>query len=161
MPFKKQLQRVGLLMVVGDGEASAKQQEQAQQAGIDLMHAAIRPVSADALEGERVLAFAGIGRPEKLFASLKEAGATVVETMAFPDHHYFTKEDARRILRVAEEQDLLPITTTKDYVRLNGREEQSIARLANLTSVLEVEMKIEDPDALLERLTHVLETATA
>ncbi len=161
MPFKKQLQRVGLLMVVGDGEASAKQQEQAQQAGIDLMHAAIRPVSADALEGERVLAFAGIGRPEKLFASLKEAGATVVETMAFPDHHYFTKEDARRILRVAEEQDLLPITTTKDYVRLNGREEQSIARLANLASVLEVEMKIEDPDALLERLTHVLETATA
>ncbi|SFT94503.1 lipid-A-disaccharide kinase [Pseudovibrio denitrificans] len=161
MPFKKQLGRVSLLMVVGEGDKSKLQQEAAQQAGIDLMRAAIRPVSADALEGERVLAFAGIGRPEKLFASLKEAGAEVVETMSFPDHHYFTKEDARLILRMAEAQDLLPITTTKDYVRLDGREERSIARLANVASVLEVEMKIEDPDALLERLKPVLGSARA
>ncbi|MGH0001078.1 tetraacyldisaccharide 4'-kinase [Pseudovibrio ascidiaceicola] len=157
MPFTKQLQRVGLLMVVGEGDASIDQQMAAQQAGIDLMHAAIRPVSADALDGERVLAFAGIGRPEKLYASLREAGAEVIETMSFPDHHYFTKEDARLILREAEAQDLLPITTTKDYVRLDGREEPSIARLANVASVLEVEMKIADPDALIERLKPVLD----
>ncbi len=159
MPFERQLGRASLLMVIGEGEQSFQQQEAARQAGIEQMRAAIRPVSADALEGERVLAFAGIGRPEKLFASLREAGADVVKTMSFPDHHYFTKDDARKILQVSEDQDLLPITTTKDYVRLDGRDEQSIARLAHVASVLEVEMKIAEPDALLERLKPLLQSA--
>lgn len=158
MPFEKQLKRVDLLMVIGDGNASCPQQQGAKTAGIEVEYAAIRPVSADALEGERVLAFAGIGRPEKLFASLRETGADVVQSLSFPDHHHFTREDARKILSIAEELDLLPITTTKDYVRLDGREEPSIARLANLASVLEVEMKIADPDALMERLKPVLAT---
>ncbi|KZL18744.1 Tetraacyldisaccharide 4'-kinase [Pseudovibrio axinellae] len=161
MPFEKQLPSVSLLMVIGEGECGIQPKNAAECTGIDMMSAAIRPISADALEGERVLAFAGIGRPEKLFASLREVGADVVEAMSFPDHHYFKKDDARKILKIAEAQDLLPITTTKDYVRLDGREEPAIERLANVVSVLEVEMKISDPEALMNYLKPLLENGKA
>lgn len=159
MSFKKQLAKVDLLMVIGDGPAQERELKEAQSRGIEVERAAIRPVSADALEGERVLAFAGIGRPEKLFATLREIGADVVEAKSFPDHHHFTKQDAREILKIAEEQDLLPITTTKDYVRLDGREEVSIAKLAQMVSVLEVEMKLENSKGVLARLAPVLDGA--
>ena len=156
MPFKEQLVKVDLLLVVGEGIAAERELKEVAQCGLAIEQAWIRPVSADALEGERVLAFAGIGRPEKLFATLREIGADLVEAKSFPDHHYFTKQDAREILKLAEDEDLLPITTTKDYVRLDGRQEVSIARLAQMTSVLEVEMKLANPENILARLNQIL-----
>lgn len=45
-----------------------------------------------ALSGRRVHAVAGIGRPERFFATLRALGAEVVPH-AFPDHHPYTAED--------------------------------------------------------------------
>ena len=47
-----------------------------------------------ALGGGRVLAFAGIGDPEKFFATLREAGIAVAATRSFPDHHRYTQREA-------------------------------------------------------------------
>ena len=66
----------------------------------------------------RVLAFAGIGRPEKFFEGLCEAGTEVVETAPFADHHaYSARELARLTVRAAELQARL-VTTAKDFARL-------------------------------------------
>ena len=54
------------------------------------------PEVAD-LAGGRVLAFAGIARPEKFYRMLREAGVTVAATLSFPDHHPFTEADLRRV----------------------------------------------------------------
>ncbi len=48
--------------------------------------------------GRRVLAFAGIARPEKFFTMLADAGVIVAGHGPFPDHHPFTEADLRRVL---------------------------------------------------------------
>jgi tetraacyldisaccharide 4'-kinase len=71
-----------------------------------------------ALVGRRVLAFAGIGRPEKFFAMLREAGVVVAAGQGFADHHRYSQREMRTLLAQAERLGALPVTTPKDAVRL-------------------------------------------
>lgn len=76
--------------------------------------------TADApdIKGKRVIAFAGIGRPEKFFNTLKAAGAEIAETILFPDHHLFSNAEIENVLARAKTQDSAVITTEKDFVRI-------------------------------------------
>jgi tetraacyldisaccharide 4'-kinase len=71
-----------------------------------------------ALHGRRLLAFAGIGRPVKFFATLREAGADVADAVAFPDHHRFSARELDALMARARSRDAVPVTTAKDFVRL-------------------------------------------
>ena len=64
--------------------------------------AVLAPVDGDRLAGSRLLAFAGIGRPEKFFATLRALGAVLVGTRAFPDHHPYRTAEIEQLLRNAE-----------------------------------------------------------
>ncbi|CDK97343.1 Tetraacyldisaccharide 4'-kinase (Lipid A 4'-kinase) [Magnetospirillum gryphiswaldense MSR-1 v2] len=75
------------------------------------------PEAAD-LAGARVVAFAGIGRPEKFFATLRQAGADVVATHAFADHHPYGRADVERLRQHAASLNAQLWTTAKDAVRL-------------------------------------------
>ena len=86
-------------------------------ASLPVLHATLRP-DATGLAGSRVLAFAGIGRPAKFFATLVEAGAVLAGTRAFPDHHPFRPTELRRLARRAEALGAVLVTTPKDAARL-------------------------------------------
>jgi tetraacyldisaccharide 4'-kinase len=70
------------------------------------------------LAAQRVIAFAGIGRPEKFFAMLREAGVVVASCHGFADHHPYSERELRPLLAEAERLGALPVTTPKDAVRL-------------------------------------------
>ncbi|MCG6949697.1 MAG: tetraacyldisaccharide 4'-kinase [Acidobacteria bacterium] len=72
------------------------------------------------LSGQRVLAFAGLGRPEGFAATLVEAGAEIVATRWFPDHHAYTDQDLADILSQARAASAVPVTTAKDAVKLSS-----------------------------------------
>lgn len=60
-----------------------------------LLHQVSSPVNtlaADALQGKRLLAVAGIGNPERFFGQLRRMGLAF-ETRVFPDHHPFQAQD--------------------------------------------------------------------
>ena len=83
-------------------------------------------VEADLVPGEEarallarpVVAFAGIGRPEKFFETLEAAGCSVIARHAFADHHRYKPGEIAAIMAQAKERDAQPVTTEKDYVRL-------------------------------------------
>lgn len=70
------------------------------------------------LEGRDVLAFAGIGRPEKFFQTLVDLGARVVAHSGFPDHHRYRPDEVMAVVEDAVRRGARPVTTAKDWVRL-------------------------------------------
>ena len=67
-----------------------------------------------------IVAFAGIGVPDRLFNTLESLGATLIERIPFPDHHPFTAADAARLLDLADKRGATLVTTEKDRARLAG-----------------------------------------
>jgi tetraacyldisaccharide 4'-kinase len=97
------------------------------------------------LSGAPVVAFAGIGVPDRFFATLRTLGARIADEIPFPDHHAFTPSDATRLLDLARVQGAILVTTEKDRVRLAGLD-GPLAELRNATRALPVRMKLEARD---------------
>jgi len=58
-----------------------------------------------------------IADPERARAALEEAGFTIVDMTAFPDHHFFSRAEVGKILEEALQNDLRVLVTGKDWVK--------------------------------------------
>ena len=112
--------------------------------------------STDWLKGARVVAWAGIGAPQRFFATLQALDADVVETIAFRDHQWLGEDDARRLLDLARRHSAALVTTEKDMARLAGAH-GLCGELKGATRVVPVRLTLADPDA--ERLFSLIATA--
>src|SRR6266851_655119 len=155
-PLKAQLARAQALVVIGISLGAADVAADAWARNVPVFHARLEPDAGfvAALGGGRVLAFAGIGDPEKFFATLSDAGVAVAATRSFPDHHRFTPEEARALCEDADREGLILVTTEKDLARLAGDED--MAELAAHVHALPVTVAFDDEESfktlLLERV---------
>ncbi len=101
------------------------------------------------LRGRNVVAFAGIARPEKFFATLSQLGANLVARVAFADHQRIPTDEFMRMVELADSAGAVLMTTTKDYVRLPVESRQMVEPLP-------VSVRWEDEGALAEILEPVL-----
>jgi tetraacyldisaccharide 4'-kinase len=140
-PLDPQLKRADALIVVGDDSAAdwLKRRKKPR-----VLRARLVPDAKAAahLKGKRVLAFAGIGRPQKFAGTLKGLGADVVRLMEFPDHHVFTAKDARLLVEEAKREGLILVTTEKDRARLAGG---ALRELAAKAMALPVRLAFDEP----------------
>jgi tetraacyldisaccharide 4'-kinase len=114
-----------------------------------VLHADLRAVAGERLAGKRLLAFAGIGRPEKFFATLRALGAELVGTRSFPDHHPFRSVEIDQLFRAAERAQARLVTTAKDIVRVPAAKRAAI-------EVLKVEIRWAHSAALVDLLRAVV-----
>ncbi|MXQ14773.1 tetraacyldisaccharide 4'-kinase [Microvirga makkahensis] len=121
-PMKAQWPAVDAVLVIGQGAAGETVAQQAEALGKRVFRGRLAPdpTLADTFGGRRVLAFAGIGRPEKFFETLRACGAIVEETRAFPDHHPYNRGELESLRREAEARGVQAVTTEKDLVRIGG-----------------------------------------
>lgn len=127
-----------------------------------VLSAEMKPVADSSwLRGQRVLAFAGIGNPERFFRMLEGLGATVVRAHRFADHHAFTDTEAARLLSEAEKLSATLVTTEKDFVRLGGTGVQ--ADLQRAARPLPIALSFHDAGGavLMARITAAMARRTA
>jgi tetraacyldisaccharide 4'-kinase len=119
-PVVPGLARADVLVLVGtDSERGTAMKDWPVLAGAVAARLVPRETGLS-LVGEKVLAFAGIGRPGKFFATLKAMGAEIVEAVAFADHYDYPLAVLRRLQRRARSEDAMVVTTEKDAVRLTA-----------------------------------------
>src|SRR5690606_38713784 len=86
-----------------------------------VLRATVKPEGeAGMLHGVGVVAYAGIGNPERFFQMLEDLGAEVLHKPSFADHHVISEIEAGSLLRVARERGARLVTTEKDVARLAG-----------------------------------------
>lgn len=109
--------------------------------------------AAEALNGVTVLAFAGIGRPEKFFATVEACGARIAERRIYGDHHDYSDDALLALAAHCAANRLNPVTTVKDAVRIGGQRAEVIFK--GQLGILPVTLEFDDPaavEALIEPL---------
>jgi tetraacyldisaccharide 4'-kinase len=134
-PIRQGLARADAVVLMGDGTPDLQ--------GFDgpVLRARLVPATQTALQDARVVAFAGIGRPEKFFHTLQALGANVVERHAFADHHAFTSAEIAQLKDAARRLDARLVTTEKDRARLSADAREGVETLG-------VDAIFEGPEAL-------------
>jgi len=98
------------------------------------------------LREKKVVALAGVARPESFLRLLTQLGAHVVSTLLYPDHHRYQPQDLNK-----GEKNSVIVTTEKDAVKLRplSLPEREIV-------VLGIELKIEKEAGFRIRLKNYL-----
>lgn len=153
-PLKTQFQHVDALVVIGDGEAADPLIRAAARAGRAIIRAELLPIGIKDWRKTPILAYAGIGRPEKFFASLAAIRAPVAKTMSFPDHHRYTEIEAERLIAHADAAGLRLVTTEKDMARLSGAA-AAAGKLRERSEAFTVNIRFDNPVAVGEMILEV------
>jgi tetraacyldisaccharide 4'-kinase len=158
-PLAAQLVRTDALLVIGEGDAAGDVERILAGRSVTVLHAHVSPDAntLDALRGQRVLAFAGIGDPDRFFSTLRAQGIEVAAERRFPDHHRFTKDELWALRTEATRGELALVTTEKDFARLIGGD---LAPLAKGVMPLPVTLRFDDEARLRELIVAKLHGVT-
>jgi tetraacyldisaccharide 4'-kinase len=158
-PLKPQIQRADALLVIGEGTQAENLVRASARAGTAVLYARIKPTRVKEWRKDPILAFAGIGHPEKFFATLKNAHAPVARTLSFPDHYSYGEADAVKLLEMADAEKLRLVTTEKDMVRLAGKTGM-LAKLRERIEPFHVILEFDNPVAVSEMLDEAVRKAS-
>lgn len=143
-PLARARARADAAVFVGADEKSAERAAAAHGSQF-----AAWPAPVDAPTPGRVVAFTGIGKPQKFFDLLKAEGFDLAHTLAFPDHHHFSDHDRKALARLSKAKEAPLITTEKDHVRLP-------ASFAQTVMTLPIAMTINKPALLTNMMLSTL-----
>lgn len=146
-PLRNQWAHTDAVIMVGEGEAG---EAIAAKAPCPVFRGLTEPDPeiAATLAGKKVMAVAGIGRPQKLYDSLESVGAEVKIGRAFDDHHTFDRHEIEALVAESAQNALTLVTTAKDHVRIMAVD----SKLAKKFKVLPIRFIAEDPQGLTQWL---------
>lgn len=152
-PVAAGLKRADILLSIGPADAQDSFRRQwgaALPAGLSHLTGHLAPLQMGMdWRGQRVLAFAGIGYPDKFFATLKTQGAEVVRAVALDDHQPISDLLLSRLEAEAAQLGAQLVTTEKDQVRLPAAHRHRVLAMV-------VRLRLDDGAALDAALKRVV-----
>lgn len=133
------MRRADLVLTIGDTAAQSLFDAtwSSQVQSVPQLRGQLKPLQMGMdWTGQRVLAFAGIGRPQKFFDSLRAEGAELVRAIALDDHQPLPSALLQRMEAEAAALGAQLVTTEKDQARMPP---QWRARVLALVVRLELE----------------------
>lgn len=97
----------------------------------------------DDVQPRPIIAFAGLGYPEKFNRTLQDYGFDVKRFIPFPDHHPYTIPELERLLKIAARRKIDLMTTAKDHLRIPERFKKDVF-------VFNVSLEFEEPEKIYE-----------
>ena len=137
-PPERGIARADALIILGDDRHGL---EDRWSHRLPVLSGTLQPKNGDRWRDRRVIAFAGIGRPQKFFSTLAATGARILERYSFADHHPYTANDVALLIDAADRLGATLVTTEKDGLRLPDR-------LLARTELFPVTVKWAEPAAL-------------
>ena len=149
-PVAAGMKRADLVLSLGDDDAQTTFAEcWGNMLTVPHVKGEVRPLQTGMNWNDTpVLAFAGIGHPEKFFATLHQQGAQVLRAEALDDHQPLTTALMTRLENEAKALNAQMVTTEKDAVRL-----PAAFRCKVLT--LPVRLQIDQDEKLREMLAQI------
>ena len=144
-PVDTGIARADALIVMGEDRHGITQTFSKQ---LSILQANVNIEDSDWLSAIKVVAFAGIGRPEKFRASLAAAGTEVVAFRSFADHHPYTQAELTALSAEAARLGAQLVTTGKDWVRLDSKWKHKIKSV-------EIDVTWQDEPALIALLNRL------
>jgi len=147
-PVTAGMQRANMVLAIGDAtQRNHFMGTWGNALSVPVLNAQLSPLQTGMdWAGLRVLAFAGIGRPAKFFATLRGLGVDLVRAEALDDHQPLTETLMKRLELEAAALGAQLVTTEKDAVRLPAAFRQKVLTVP-------VRLDIEDSAALDAMLT--------
>lgn len=106
------------------------------------------------LSKKRVVAFCGIGFPQKFYRSVKNMNFNLVATESFPDHYVYKEADLLRLEKLAQNHDAVLMTTRKDWIKIDPSWQKQVY-------VLDMSIQFQDEEGLyhfiLEKIPVLME----
>lgn len=155
-PLEAQIARADALIVIGEGGKASRLIQAFTTEGKPALKARMEPRQDKRwLSVLPVIGFAGIARPEKFFATLRNNGARLIDTRAYPDHYRYSERQARSLLKEAKAYNAMLVTTEKDYVRLpeSAEEDSALVELKHRSRPFLVAVAFADAAKVVELLS--------
>ena len=148
-PVAAGLSRADLVLTIGEAAAQDSFTARWPALPVPRVTGRLKPLMTGMdWEGLRALAFAGIGHPDKFFATLRSLGAEIVRAEALADHQPFSRQMLTRLETEARMLGAQLVTTEKDAARLPRSFRPKVLTLP-------VRLAFDDPaplDAALDRI---------
>ena len=143
--LKHGLKNVNLAIIMRNVNQSLE--SKISKMGIEIIHGKTIPENKlNDFTGCKVIAFAGIGKPQKFYKMLTDSGVKITDKINFPDHYLYTAEDVAMLKRLGKIKKLPILTTMKDYVKIPHSDKK------NFTPV-DIEVKFDDKEKLFKVLS--------
>jgi tetraacyldisaccharide 4'-kinase len=151
-PLAPQWPHIDALIIVGRGDPGQSVAKIAAARGKSVFTASLapKPGEAERFAGRPVIAFAGIGRPQKFFTLMQEIGADIRAWHSFADHHLYTRREIAQLVAEAQRLDAHLVTTEKDLMRLRR------STYADGIDALAIELVFDEPEAVASLLRSAL-----
>lgn len=144
-PLKEALSRTDAFILVGDDEAGVRDLLPQDK---PVFRAFIKPLKGYEIERERnYYGFCGIAHPDRFRKTLEDAGFQLSGFKPFPDHYEYTENDLMKLIKKAEKDNAILITTEKDMMRIDDPD------IREQITYLPVQMVFEQPAALIDFIT--------
>ena len=134
------IKRADAAIIIGDDQTGLR----AQLGNIPIFEGRMKPLPL-ANTTTPAIAFAGIGRPEKFYNSLRECNVNIIKTIDFPDHHSYSESELQNLVDIAWQKDAQLVTTSKDFVKIPEK-------MRHHFNVLEIEIEWKNQEALSQFL---------
>ncbi|MCL2338778.1 MAG: tetraacyldisaccharide 4'-kinase [Proteobacteria bacterium] len=140
-PLNAGLRRADAIIIIGTMDDGRRTQKIRLPSSI-IHHPSSLPVflakteSADPGIVGNIVAFAGIGYPQKFFDGVQKLfGNRLIKTIPFPDHYAYVAADIAQLIAESDRAGATPVTTAKDWVKIPEKYKNKIQVIPLKTTI--------------------------